>query len=495
MTDLNDNQTYYFAVSAYNEFGESALSTELIYEPTPSLENQPPAVNAGSNRMITLPENSVFLDSTLTDDGLPDPPGATTTIWTQISGPATVLFNDATNVDTWASFPVAGTYVLHLEADDGDFSVGDEVTIIVYSALVNQPPVIDAGPNQTITLPEDGVFLDGAATNDSLPDPPGVITTTWSQTSGPGAVFIDDPANIETWVSFPNAGTYVLHLEVDDGDLTVSDEVTITVNAAPPPSDSGPHLETGVISDIDNGRWTTVELDRFYTSMVVVCTPNYDSTSPPVIVRVDEAEGASFQVRVDRTDGVNALIEGVTLHYMVVEQGVYTEADHGVKMEAVKFLSTITDENNSWVGQSMPYSNSYTNPVILGQVMSYNDTGFSTFWSCGSARTGPPNSSSLKVGKTVLEDPNNVRADEVIGYIVIEAGSGDIDGIEYAAALGNDSVRGVDDAPPYYYTPNTLFTPGGGNRFSISDGRRKWRMGDPLWRQSTIRRCPEPCHR
>jgi len=459
VADLNDNQTYYFAVSAYNEFGESALSTELIYEPAPSSENQPPAVDAGANQMITLPENGVFLDGTVTDDGLPDPPGAATTSWSQVSGPAAVLFNDATNVDTWASFPNAGTYVLQLEADDGDLSTGDEVTIIVYSALVNQPPVIGAGLNQTITLPEDGVFLHGTVTDDGLPDPPGVVTTTWSQTSGPGAVFIDDPANIETWVGFPNAGTYVLHLEVDDGELTVSDEVTITVNDTPSATDAGPHLETGIIPNIDNNRWTTVVLDRFYTSMVVVCTPNYDSTSPPVIVRVDEAEGDKFRVRLDRTDGSTALIDPISIHYMVVEQGVYTETDHGVKMEAVKFLSTITDENNSWVGQSMPYSNSYTNPVILGQVMSYNDTGFSTFWSCGSSRTDPPNSSSLKVGKTVLEDPNNMRADEVIGYIVIEAGSGDIDGIEYAAALGNDSVRGVDDAPPYHYTPNTLFTP------------------------------------
>jgi len=48
---------------------------------------------------------------------------------------------------------------------------------------------------------------------------------------------------------------------------------------------------------------------------------------------------------------------------------------------------------------------------------------------------------------------------EVRGRIHIEAGSGDIEGVKYSAALGNDSVRGVDDAPPYNYTLSALFTP------------------------------------
>ena len=57
-------------------------------------------------------------------------------------------------------------------------------------------------------------------------------------------------------MSFFDAGTYVLNLEADDGDLTVSDEVTITVNAKPPPSEAGPYLETGVVQDVDNSGWT-----------------------------------------------------------------------------------------------------------------------------------------------------------------------------------------------------------------------------------------------
>ena len=79
VTDLYDNQKYYFAVIAYNEYDDSTFSEELVYETDPNSKNQPPEIDAGADQTITLPENSVFLDGTMTDDGLADPPGATTT--------------------------------------------------------------------------------------------------------------------------------------------------------------------------------------------------------------------------------------------------------------------------------------------------------------------------------------------------------------------------------------------------------------------------------
>ena len=60
-------------------------------------------------------------------------------------------------------------------------------------------------------------------------------------------------------------------------------------------------------------------------------------------------------------------------------------------------------------------------------------------------------------GKTVCEDTLTARANETIGFIVIEAGSGTINGVAYEAALGADSVRGVTNAPPYTYTFGSPF--------------------------------------
>ncbi len=109
-------------------------------------------------------------------------------------------------------------------------------------------------------------------------------------------------------------------------------------------------------------------------------------------------------------------------------------------MEAHKMNSTVTDEVNSWVGQSRTYSNAYTNPVVVGQVMPFNYADWSVFWSRGTSRGSPPSSSSLYIGKHVGEDPDKTRSDETIGYIVIESGSSAMDGVAYWAALGADTV-------------------------------------------------------
>ncbi len=100
---------------------------------TGSGTNQAPTVAAGLDQTIALP-SSATLDATVFDDGLPTPPAAVTTLWTQQSGPGTVTFGDAMAVDTTASFSVDGVYVLRLTADDSEFTTFDELTITVNPA-------------------------------------------------------------------------------------------------------------------------------------------------------------------------------------------------------------------------------------------------------------------------------------------------------------------------------------------------------------------------
>jgi len=222
------------------------------------------------------------------------------------------------------------------------------------------------------------------------------------------------------------------------------------------PSSPDPYLEKGVVTDVSNTAWTTVPLAHTYNSMVVVAAVNYDNSQPPMVVRIQNADGNSFDVRVQRVDGSTDALTNVSVHFLAVEEGVYNTADHGVKMEAVKYISTVTDSDGSWAGEDRGYSNSYTNPVVLGQVMTSNDADWSVFWARGSSSTNPPDSSTLRTGKHVAEDPDTTRADETIGYIVIEAGSGSISGIAYTAALGADSVKGITNGPPFSYTLSDL---------------------------------------
>ena len=89
--------------------------------------NEAPVVNAGEDQILTLPNNALLLKGTITDDGL----RPLTTMWSQVSGPETVTFSDPSTPETKATFSTAGTYVLRLAAEDGEFSTGDDVTVSV----------------------------------------------------------------------------------------------------------------------------------------------------------------------------------------------------------------------------------------------------------------------------------------------------------------------------------------------------------------------------
>jgi hypothetical protein len=246
----------------------------------------------------------------------------------------------------------------------------------------------------------------------------------------------------------------------------ISNIASLTVSG-PEPS-SGPYLQTGTVTARTDG-WTLVTLDNTYTDMVVVCTPNYDKSIYPSAVHMRNASGNSFEVRlVPAVYGLSAFEPpwSANVHWMVVESGVYTVEEHGVKMEAVTFTSTVTDKSGSWVGQNRSYLNSYTNPVVLGQVMTHNadrEYYWSVFWSRGSSRSQPPSITQLWVGKHKGQDPRGVNH-ETIGYVVIEAGEGTISSnsgpIRYKAGLGSDSIRGMGNSPPYSYSLGSLsFTP------------------------------------
>jgi hypothetical protein len=204
--------------------------------------NQPPVVSAGANQTITLPA-AASLNGTVTDDGLPNPPGAVTVTWSMDSGPGTVTFANPAAKVTTATFSGAGTYVLRLTASDSALSASSPVTITVLSAPpVNQPPVVSAGANQTISLPA-AASLNGTVTDDGLPNPPGAVTVTWSKDSGPGTVTFVNPAAKVTTTTFSVAGTYVLRLTANDGALSASSTVTITVN--PTPANQPPVVNAG----------------------------------------------------------------------------------------------------------------------------------------------------------------------------------------------------------------------------------------------------------
>jgi hypothetical protein len=124
--------------------------------------------------------------------------------------------------------------------DQNSNGSGWEFGAYVYPGTENTAPIVHAGADQSITLPS-GATLDGTVTDDGLPDPPGSVIITWTKLSGPGAVTFADETEVDTDVSFSDAGLYVLRLTADDSDLQSSDDIGITVDGdtVPPARPTG----------------------------------------------------------------------------------------------------------------------------------------------------------------------------------------------------------------------------------------------------------------
>ncbi|HMU32784.1 MAG TPA: peptidoglycan DD-metalloendopeptidase family protein [Pyrinomonadaceae bacterium] len=102
-------------------------------------------------------------------------------------------------------------------------------TLAMSGPPVNQPPLVDAGTDQAITLPASAT-LNGTATDDGLPNPPATLTTNWTKVSGPGTVTFGNANALSTTADFSTSGTYVLRLTGDDSVLNASDDMTVIVN-------------------------------------------------------------------------------------------------------------------------------------------------------------------------------------------------------------------------------------------------------------------------
>ncbi|MBI4851551.1 MAG: hypothetical protein HY819_07140, partial [Acidobacteria bacterium] len=216
--------TYILRLSVTDTALTSTDDVTIIVNPAQA-NNQAPQVNAGQDQTITLP-NAVTLQGQVTDDGNPNPPNQLTLTWARVEGPGAVTFTNANGAITQASFLVAGTYTLRLTASDSVLSSSDDV-IVVVNAAANQAPIVSAGANQSIIIPRQAA-LQGTVSDDGLPAN-STITVNWSKVSGNGTVIFTTPTQLDTFANFSDEGTYVLRLTANDGQLTSSSDVTITV--------------------------------------------------------------------------------------------------------------------------------------------------------------------------------------------------------------------------------------------------------------------------
>ncbi|MEM9837088.1 MAG: T9SS type A sorting domain-containing protein [Bacteroidota bacterium] len=275
------------------------------------------------------------------------------------------------------------------------------------------------------------------------------------------------------------AGTYSVTITDGKGCQT-NGSVTINDNFAPITLERDRAIGVG-------DAWQTISLQNSYQRPVIVATPVIpDNSFDPVVSRIRNVTNTSFELRIQRPGGTTN--DSYSVEYLVVEEGVYDATTYGVNIEAVRTTSSKTAAKGRWGNsyrEGRTYQQAYQNPVVLGQVMSSNDSDWSVFWaSRTNSRAGEPTSTNLACGKQVSEDIDRTRTNETIGYIVIEAGQGTINGLDYEAGLGADIVRGQNNSQVgyLYNTPSLTLVGGVLSTAGLDGGDGGWPVfkADPI---------------
>jgi hypothetical protein len=135
-------------------------------------------VNAGSDQTVTMPA-AANLAGSVTDDGLPNPPGSVLSTWTKVSGPGTPTFANPNSPTTTATFDQTGTYVLRLSATDSALTGIDDATVTVLGpgSLVTRDFPVAVGTDDAeqlastsvnITSTDLDMMLDGTAVQSAV---------------------------------------------------------------------------------------------------------------------------------------------------------------------------------------------------------------------------------------------------------------------------------------------------------------------------------------
>jgi len=259
--DLEEGETYYFAATAYNEAGyESGYSNEVSHSFTGG--NEPPVANAGPDQTV---DEGVTV--TLNGSGSTDPDGSIASYsWEQTGGPTVVLPSTSVSPQFTAPNVTQGGASLTFRltvTDNGGLQSTDTCTVNV--TWDNEPPVADAGSNQTV---DEGVTvtLNGSGSTDPESS---IKSYLWEQTGGP-TVTLSNPSVVSPQFTSPDVTqdgvslTFLLTV-TDNGDLQSTDTCTVNVTwDNEPPVNEPPVADAGSNQTVDEG--VTVTLDGSNTA-------------------------------------------------------------------------------------------------------------------------------------------------------------------------------------------------------------------------------------
>ena len=282
-----------------------AIGADIIQVTVNAALNIPPVANAGADQSITLPANTVTLSGSGSDaDGTVISYG-----WIAISGPSSYNIVNSNSPSTDVSGLVQGVYQFQLTVTDNNGAISADIIQVTVNAVLNIPPVANAGIDQSITLPIDSLTFSGSGS-----DADGeVVSYAWTKISGPASYNIVDATTPASVVRGLVRGVYQFQLQVtDDNGATTTDTMQVIVNASlniPPVANAG--ADQSITLPVNTATLTGSGSDEdgtvvSYTWTAIYGPPGYSITnaSSPTTTVTGLVQGVyQFQLTVTDNNG------------------------------------------------------------------------------------------------------------------------------------------------------------------------------------------------
>ena len=287
-----------------------ATATDDVTVTVNAAPNQAPTANAGSDINLTLPNNSTTLSGSGSDiDGT-----IASYDWSRVSGPTTFNLGSPNAATTTLNNLVQGIYTLRLTVTDNSGATAtDDVTVTV-NAAPNQAPTANAGIDINLTLPNNSTTLSGSGS-----DIDGTITSySWSRVSGPTTFNLGSPNAATTTLNNLVQGIYTLRLTVtDNSGATATDDVTVTVNAAP---NQAPTANAGIDINLTLPNNSTTLSGSGSDIDGTIASYSWSRVSGPTTFKLGSPNAA--------TTTLNNLVQGIyTLRLTVTDNSGATATD------------------------------------------------------------------------------------------------------------------------------------------------------------------------
>lgn len=213
-------------------------------------------------------------------------------------------------------------------------------------------------------------------------------------------------------------------------------------------------FERGTINGVGS-QGTTVNLENTYSDMVVIATIVNTENKAPAVSKVTNAQGSSFDLNlIQAVASGNETSDTYTIHYFVIEAGIYQSAIHGIDLEAGHYSSSNSSYTGNWQTESFTPQQNYAQPIVLGQVIS-TDSDPSVFWSsANSSRTAPPTSGDISM--SVHTGALVASGGETIDYVILNAGVHALNDIGIEAGTSSATISGIDSGSSLQGLSNTL---------------------------------------